>query len=63
MELKAIDINVPAETPIKSEGTAYYRIDDKFLKFLRLCDTKHGILGFEYDGTRNFGVILRNPAN
>ena len=60
--LKAIDINLPADTPIQSEGVAYYRLDNGLYEFLKLCKEKHGLLGFEWDGSRNFGVILKNPA-
>lgn len=60
--LKAIDISLPADTPLQSEGVAYYRLPDGLFEFLKLCQEKHGIMGFEYDGSRNFGVILKNPA-
>lgn len=59
--LVALDIQMPADTEIQSEGVAYYRLPDGLYEFLKLCMDKHGILGFEYDGSRNFGVILRNP--
>lgn len=59
LELKAIDINQPADTPIESDGVAFYRLPNEIFDFLTLCQTKHGVLGFEWDGTRNFGVILR----
>lgn len=63
MEIKAIDIEVPADTPIQSEGVAYYRLDKGLKEFLQLCAEKHGILGFEWDSESwNFGVILKNPA-
>lgn len=56
-EIKAIDIEL-------SEGvkgkTAYFRLDDSLYKFLKLCSEKETIIGFEYDGSRNFGVILKN---
>lgn len=61
--LIALDIQMPVDTEIKSEGVAYYRLPDGLHEFLKLCMDKHGILGFEYDGSRNFGVILRNPEN
>lgn len=59
--LKAIDIDIPVDMPVKSEGIAYYRLSDEVLEFFRLCEAKHGILGFEWDGSRNFGVILKYP--
>ena len=60
--LVAIDIQMPADVRFESEGIAYYRLENGLYEFLKLCMEKHGILGFEYDGSRNFGVILRNPA-
>lgn len=60
--IRAIDINVPTDIPVKSEGVAYYRLPDHLFEFLKLCQDKHGILGFEWRfGERNFGIILRNP--
>ena len=53
--LKAIDIKL---NKAESDGVAYYRIDPEFKNFLKLCQEKHGIIGFEYDGSFNFGVIL-----
>lgn len=61
-ELIAIDIDLPADVEIKSEGDAYYRLPDHLFEFLEICEKKHGILGFKWDGTRNFGVMLKNPA-
>lgn len=57
--LQTIDITIPADTPVQSEGTAYYRLPDDMYKFFHLCEEKHGIMGFEWDGSRNFGVILK----
>lgn len=57
-ELTAIDIDVPADTPVESKGTAYYRLDDGLFKFLHKCEEENKILGFKWDGTRNIGVIL-----
>jgi hypothetical protein len=64
MKIKAIDIEVPADMPIKNEGVAYYRLDNGLKEFLELCANKHGILGFEWDSDSpwNFGVILKGPA-
>lgn len=63
MEIKAIDIEIPADQPIKSEGVAYYRLEKGLKEFLELCAKKHGILGFEWnsDGPWNFGIILKDP--
>lgn len=61
-ELKAIDIDIALDK-VESDGVAYYRIDPKFKEFLQKCDDKHGIIGFEYDGSFNFGVILGKEAS
>lgn len=53
--LKTIDIDLNIA---ESDGIAYFRLDSKFLEFLKLCDEKHGIIGFEYNGDFDFGVIL-----
>lgn len=61
-EIKAIDIDLPADTPIGSEGVAYYRLTKEMKEFMTLCEEKHGIMGFEWDGSFNFGIILKDPA-
>ena len=59
-KIEAIDIN---ENTIASEGVAYYRITPDFRDFLKVCEEKHGILGFEYtQGELNFGVILKKKV-
>jgi len=60
--IEAVDINL---SKVKSKGIAYYRIDPQFRDFLKKCDEKHGIIGFEWDGeSLNFGVILlKNEEN
>jgi len=55
--IKAIDIEL---SEVKSAGVAYYRLPDHLFDFLKLCQEKHGIVGFEWDGSRNFGVIIKN---
>lgn len=58
-KIVAIDIELPADTPLKSSGTAYYRLDPKIRDFFKLCRKDHEIMGFEWDGeSLNFGVIL-----
>ena len=59
--LKAIDIELPSDVPIPSEGVAYYRLTKGMKEFLQLCADKHGIIGFEWDSGEpwNFGIILR----
>lgn len=54
----AFDINQPERERTPSDGVAYYRLPDAMYEFLCLCAKKHGIIGFEFDGSRNFGVIL-----
>jgi hypothetical protein len=40
--------------------TAYYRLDNHFVEFLKKCEEKYTIVGFEYDleTPYNFGVLL-----
>jgi hypothetical protein len=55
-EITTIDINL---NEVKSKGTAYFRITPAFRDFLKLCQEKEGVIGFEYDfDSLNFGVIL-----
>ena len=55
-DLVAIDIE---RQVVESDGAAYLRIDSKFRDFFKLCDEKHGVIGFRYDGeSLNFGFIL-----
>ena len=55
-KISAIDIDI---NEIESGGVAYYRITSEFRNFLKQCNEKHGIIGFEYEeGSLNFGVIL-----
>ncbi len=57
-ELIAIDITIPAKY-IKTDGTAFYRIDESFRAFLLQCQDKYGVIGFNYDfNSLNFGVVL-----
>ncbi len=59
-EIVAIDITIPANTPVESDGTAYYRLTPEMKKFFEMCEEKHGILGFSWDvGSFNFGVIIK----
>lgn len=59
-KIVTVDVNMP-EGKILTGGVAFYRIDPHFRDFLKLCDDKHGIIGFEYtEGELNFGVILGN---
>ena len=44
---------------VSSSGTAYYRLTPEFKKFLEKCQEKNDIIGFEWDGSFNFGVILK----
>jgi len=54
--LKAIDIRL---SQAESGGIAYYRITSDLKEFLQKCEERHGIIGFEYDGSFNFGIILK----
>ena len=57
-ELIAIDVTIPAKE-IKTDGTAFYRIDPGFRDFLIRCLRTHGVIGFSYDfESLNFGVVL-----
>jgi len=56
-EIKAIDIEL---NEVESSGVAYFRISPEFRDFLKICEEKHGVIGFEYEfGELNFGVILK----
>lgn len=55
--MEAIDVKL-GMTEVHSTGIAYYRLGDEMYEFLRKCAEKHEIVGFEYEGDRNFGVIL-----
>ena len=58
-EIKTIDIDFPANTPIVTDGIAYYRLTPEMRDFFSKCNEKHGIIGFEFEeGSLNFGVIL-----
>ncbi len=60
-EINAIDIDI--ETPFKPEGITYYRLTPDMKKFMQLCEDKHGIAGFQWDGSFNFGIILKNEKD
>lgn len=57
--LAAIDIAIPPDQATPFEGIAYFRIDPKMRDFIQKCEDKHGVLGFQWDGSLNFGVILK----
>jgi len=51
------NMNVPEQGDI-----TYIQISPELRDFLKLCDTKHGVIGFEYDFEEaglNFGVVLK----
>ena len=60
-EIKALDLEI--ETPFHAEGEAYYRLTPEMKKFLEQCEEKHGIAGFIWDGSFNFGIILKKKLN
>jgi hypothetical protein len=53
----AIDISLPTE--VKSSGVAYYRLNDDMYDFMNKVLDKNTILGFEWNGSRNFGFIFK----
>jgi len=57
--MEAIDIELDA---VQSGGTAYYRLSDGLYEFLMKCEEQGGIVGFEWDKDRNFGVILKKKS-
>lgn len=47
-------------------GTAYIRISPELRDFFKLCQEKHGVIGFEYDFDDpglNFGLILKKESS
>ena len=56
-ELIAIDINL---SKVKNDETAYYRLTKEMKEFLKKCQEKNNIIGFTWDGSFNFGIILKN---
>ena len=58
IDIKALDLKI--ETPFTPEGVAYYRLTKEMKEFFEICEKKHGIAGFEWDGSFNFGVVLKN---
>lgn len=75
VKINAIDIavdpdskmaNVPWEMSVPEQGgTAYIRITPQLRDFFKLCQEKHGVIGFEYDFEEaglNFGLVLKKEA-
>ena len=54
-EIKAIDIKLDN---VQSKGVAYYRLTKEMKEFFEKCQKESKIIGFEWDGGFNFGVIL-----
>jgi len=54
-KIVAIDINL---NRVESRGTAYYRIHPELRNFIEICRKKYDVVGFEYDNSLNFGIIL-----
>jgi hypothetical protein len=54
--VNAIDIEL--STGVQSKGVAYYRLPDHLFDFLKKVEAEHRIIGFEWTGDRNLGVIL-----
>lgn len=53
--MNAIDIEL---NDIRSDGVAYYRLPDRMYLFFQLVEKDKRIIGFEWDGSRNFGLIV-----
>jgi hypothetical protein len=46
-------------------GVAYIRITPQLRDFFKLCQEKHGVIGFEYDfeeADLNFGLVLKKGS-
>lgn len=62
MKIQTLDLTI--ETPYQGGGVAYYRLPNDVMEFFKLCQEKHGVVGFEWDpeDPRIFGLILKeNP--
>lgn len=55
-KLVAIDIAKPTGA---YDAEAYYRMPDEMLEFIKIYTKDHEVLGFVFDGTTNFGVLLK----
>ena len=43
-------------------AVAYFRITPDMRDFIKLCDKKHGVVGFKYElDDLNFGIIINSP--
>ncbi len=51
----AIDINL---NKVESTKIAYYRLDDGLFQFIEKCMEENKVIGFAWEGDRNFGIIL-----
>lgn len=60
--MEAIDINI---TEVKSDGIAYYRLPDDVYEFFKKVSADRQVIGFEWDGSRNFGLItkIKEPSH
>lgn len=62
----AVSIHQSWEMTIpEAGGTAYIRISPELRDFFKLCQEKHGVIGFDYDfeeGGLNFGLVLKKEA-
>lgn len=59
--MDAIDINILND--IKSDGIAYYRLPDDMYEFFKEVEATETILGFTWDGSRDFGIIVQNKED
>lgn len=54
--LVAIDIS--AKNP-ESDAEGNYRVSDAMLAFIKNLESDHNVVGFAYDGTVNFKILLK----
>ena len=58
---KLVAINIE-QTTGDFDAESYYRIPDEFLAHLKKLEEEHEIVGFVYDGTYNFGALLKKTG-
>ena len=44
----------------KDEKTAYIRLPDVVYELMKKLENEHKIIGFDYDGSRNFGIVVED---
>lgn len=43
----------------ESDGIAYFRMENSFMEFMKKVEKTHDVIGFDYDGSRNLGIIIK----